>query len=128
MSLLDQEARSSRSRLMGRYLFVHHFPKGFQGSPETAAAATAWFRRIEPNLAGRTPPAAELQQFGDPGAEPVPAAYEVITADDAEVAMDLAKAWPLLTRGGRIEVRELTTERFTLPASAEAVTAEATSR
>jgi hypothetical protein len=109
---------------MRSYLFVHHFPKGFQGSPETAAAATAWFQRLEPNLAGRTTPAAESRQFGDPGADPVPSAYEVITADDVAVAIELAEAWHLLTRGGRIEVRELTTEKFTLPASAEAVTAE----
>jgi hypothetical protein len=113
---------------MGSYLFVHHFPKGFQGSPETAAAATAWFRQLEPNLAGRTPLAGEPQQFGDPGADPIPAAYEVIAADDPEVAMNLAKAWPLVTRGGRIEVRELTTEKFTLPASPEATSTEGTSR
>jgi hypothetical protein len=102
---------------MGTYLFVHHFPKGFQGSPETAALATAWFRQLESNLAGRTPPGSGLRQFGDPEAEQVPAAYEVISADDPQVAMDLAKAWPLLTRGGRIAVRELTTETFTLPES-----------
>jgi hypothetical protein len=109
---------------MGTYLFVHHFPKGFQGSPETAAAATAWFQQLEPNLAGRTPPMAEPRQFGDPGAEPVPSAYEVITADDLEVAMELAKAWPLLTRGGRLEIRELTTEKFILPAPTDALAVE----
>ena len=113
---------------MGSYLFVHHFPKGFQGSPETAAAATAWFRQLEPNLAGRTPPTAEPRQFGDPGAEPVPSAYEVITADDQEGAIALAKAWPLLTRGGRIEVRELTTEKFALPETPRAVTVDGNTR
>jgi hypothetical protein len=113
---------------MGSYLFVHHFPKGFQGSPETAAAATAWFQRLEPNLAGRTPPTAVPRQFGDPGAEPVPSAYEIISADDEVAAINLAKAWPLLTRGGRIEVRELTTEKFTLPESPRAVTAEPNTR
>jgi hypothetical protein len=109
---------------MGSYLFVHHFPRGFQGSPETAAAASAWFRQLEPNLVERTPLAGEHQELGDPTADPIPAAYEVIAADDPEVAMNLAKAWPLLTRGGRIEVRELTTEKFTLPASPDAKLAE----
>jgi hypothetical protein len=94
MSLLDQEARSNRSGAMGSYLFVHHFPKGYQGSPETAAAATAWFQQLEPNLAGRTILGAEPRGFGDPGADPVPSAYEVISADDLEGAVDLAKAWP----------------------------------
>jgi hypothetical protein len=113
---------------MGTYLFIHHFPKGFQGSPETAAAATAWFQRLAPHLAGRTTPAAESRQFGDPSADPVPSAYEVITADDLNGAMDLAKAWGLATRGGRIEVRELTTEKFTLPVRAEALTLQGSTR
>ena len=108
---------------MGSYLFVHHFPRDFQGSPETAAAATAWFQQLEPSLAGRTPPGAEPPQFGDPSAEPVPTAFEVINADDLDRALDLAQAWPLVARGGRIEVRELTTEKFTLPVRAGALSA-----
>ena len=113
---------------MGSYLFVHHFPRGFQGSPETAAAATVWFQQLEPNLAGRTPPVAEPRQFGDPAAEPVPTAFEVINADELDRALDLAKAWPLVSRGGRIEVRELTTEKFTLPAPVEALTVDGNTR
>jgi hypothetical protein len=101
---------------METYLFIHHFPRGFQGSPETAAAAVAWFQQLEPNLAGRTTPSA-AQQLGDPAADPVPSAYEVIQADDLEGAMELAKVWPLLTRGGRIEVRALTTDAFKLPST-----------
>jgi len=46
-----------------------------------------------------------------------PVQYEVITADDLEGAMALARAWPLVSRGGRIEVRELTTEKFRPPAA-----------
>jgi hypothetical protein len=105
---------------MGTFLFLHHFPTGFQGSPETAAAAVAWFERLAPNLAGRTVVGAEAHGFGDQNAEPVPTAFEVVTADDLEQAMSLARAWPLVSRGGRIEVRELTTEKFTLPPSADA--------
>jgi len=104
---------------MGAFLFLHHFPRGFQGSPETAAAAVAWFERLAPNLTGRTIVGAEAHEFGDESADPVPTAFEVIAADDLEQAMSLAKAWPLVSRGGRIEVRELTTEKFTLPTSAD---------
>ena len=102
---------------MGSYLFVHHFPQNYRGSPETAAAAAAWFEQLWPNLAGRTLDTSEPYQLGDAGADPVPSAYEVITADDLEGAMALARAWPLVSRGGRIEVRELTTERFKPPAA-----------
>ena len=100
---------------MGNYLFVHQFPKGFQGSPETAAAAVAWFEQLSPNLAGRTVVTSEPHQLGDPGADPAPTAFEVITAPDLDGAMALAQAWPLVSRGGRIEVRELTTEKFRPP-------------
>jgi hypothetical protein len=104
---------------MGTFLFLHHFPRGFQGSPETAAAAAVtWFERLAPNLAGRSILGATAHEFGDESADPVPTAFEVITADDTEQAMSPAKAWPL--GGGRIEVRELTTEKFTLPPSADA--------
>jgi hypothetical protein len=53
----------------------------------------------------------------------VPSAFEVINADDLDRALDLAKSWPLVARGGRIEVRELTTEKFTVPVRAEALSA-----
>jgi hypothetical protein len=34
-------------------------------------------------------------------------AYTLISTDDLEAAMAVAKAWPLLARGGGVEVREL---------------------
>jgi hypothetical protein len=105
---------------MRTYLFVHHFPRGFQGSPETAAAAQAWFAQLEPNLAGRTDRAFEPRRLGDCGGEPEPAAYELITSEEPDAAMALAAAWPLLRRGGGIEVWELIAEKIRLPASAEA--------
>jgi hypothetical protein len=108
---------------VANYLLVHHFPKGFQGSPETAAAAAAWFEQLSPHLAGRTLPEPEPRQFGDPGAEPVPTAFEVITTDDIEGALALAGAWPLVLRGGRIELRELTGEKFGSPGATPPVVA-----
>jgi hypothetical protein len=105
---------------MASFLFVHHFPKGFQGSPETAAAAVAWFDKLAPNLAGRTDRAAEPRRLGDCGAVPDLSAYELITADDLEAAVALASDWALLGRGGGIEVWQLSTEAFSLPAPAGA--------
>jgi hypothetical protein len=100
---------------MGTYLFAHHFPRGFQGSPETAAAAVAWFEQLAPNLAGRTDRSAEPRRLGDSGADPEATAFELVTADDLEAAAAQAAAWPLLARGGEIEVWALTTEKFSLP-------------
>jgi hypothetical protein len=45
-------------------------------------------------------------------------AYTLISTDDLEAAMAVAKAWPLLARGGGVEVRELPILTPSLQASA----------
>jgi hypothetical protein len=93
---------------MPTYLLTHHFPKGFQGSPETAAAAHAWFERLGPNLVSRTDRQFETRQIGNCGTAPELSAYKLLSTDTFEEAIALAEAWPLLARGGGIEVQELT--------------------
>jgi hypothetical protein len=93
---------------MPTYLLTHRFPKNFQGSPETAAMATAWFERLGTNLLVRSDLRLESRQLGTCGADPEPRAYTLVSTDTLEAAIALAEAWPLLTRGGGVEVRELT--------------------
>jgi hypothetical protein len=90
------------------YLLTHHFPQGFQGSPETAAAANAWFERLGANLVSRTDRRFETRRLGNCGIAPELRAYELLSTDTLEEAIALAEAWPLLPRGGGIEVQELT--------------------
>jgi hypothetical protein len=94
---------------MPTFLLTHHFPANFQGSPETAAAARDWFARL-----GRTTPgtgstaAEEPRRLGDcptPGERRL--AHTLISSDDLETAMAFANAWPLLARGGGVEVQEI---------------------
>ena len=95
---------------MPMFFLTHYFPRNFQGSPETAAAATAWFARLGDNLTARGNPQAETRSMGNCSNEPDRMlAYTLITADDLQAATALAEAWPLLARGGGVEVRELTT-------------------
>jgi hypothetical protein len=103
---------------MPTYVLTHHFPKDFQGSPETAAAATAWFERLGANLVGRSDPRFENRRFGNCGTDPEPRAYTLISTDTLEAAIALAEAWPLLARGGGLEVRELKPVPTILRASA----------
>jgi hypothetical protein len=102
---------------MPTYLLIHHFPKGFQGSPETAAAAKAWFERLGPNLVSRTDRRFEPRQFGNCGTASELRAFEILSTETLEEAIALAEAWPLLARGGGIELQELTTVPFVLQAS-----------
>src|SRR5262249_3808473 len=93
---------------MPTYLLTHHFPRNFQGSPETAAAANAWFERLGANLVSRSDRRFETRRFGNCGTDPEPRAYELLPTDPLEEAIALAEAWPLLSRGGGVEVLELT--------------------
>jgi hypothetical protein len=93
---------------MPTYLLTHHFPEGFQGSPETAAAARAWFARLGVTTPGPGNPALEPRRLGNCATDPERRlAYTLISTDDVEAALAVAEAWPLLARGGGVEVREL---------------------
>jgi len=102
---------------MPTFFLTHHFPKPFQTSPETAAAATAWFERLGANLVGRGNPAFETCRLGNCGTDLEQLAYTLISTDKLEEAVALAEAWPLLARGGGVEVRELTVLQPGLQAS-----------
>jgi hypothetical protein len=54
---------------MPTFFLTHHFPKNFQTSAETAAAATAWFERLGANLVGRGNPAFETRWLGKCGTD-----------------------------------------------------------
>ena len=102
---------------MPTFFLTHHFPPNFQGSPETAAAATAWFERLGANLVGRGNPAFKTRRLGNCGTDPEQLAYTLISTDKLEAAVALAEAWPLLAHGGGVEVRELTVLQPGLQAS-----------
>jgi hypothetical protein len=94
---------------MPMFLLTHHFPEKFQGSPETAAAARDWFARLGATVpgGGSTAPA-EPRRLGDcptPGERQL--AYTLISTEDLETAAAFAKAWPLLARGGGVQVQEI---------------------
>jgi hypothetical protein len=93
---------------MSSYLLVHHFPDNFQGSAETAAAARAWFASLGSNLIGGGNPSFETRVIGNCATTSErKVAYTLIATESLEKAVALAEAWPLLTRGGGVEVREL---------------------
>jgi len=96
---------------MPTFLLTHHFPANFQSSPETLVRARDWFARLGATTPGPGNPAvddAAAVRLGDCGtAAPRRSAYTLISTDDLEAAMVVAKAWPLLASGGGVELREL---------------------
>jgi len=94
---------------MPMFLLTHHFPANFQGSPESAAAATDWFARLGATVPGRGSTAAEEpRRLGDcPTTGERRLAHTLISTDDLETAIAFAEAWPPLARGGGLEVQEI---------------------
>jgi len=96
---------------MPTYLITHHFPDGFQPGPETAAAARAWFDGLGEHLISGQPASLETQRLGRGRGDPQQVAYSLVAADDLAAAAALASGWPLLARGGGVDVRELALRR-----------------
>jgi hypothetical protein len=92
---------------MPTYFFTPRAPKGFAGSPDGAAAVVAWYESMGEYLVGRGDPS-RTERLGDCGRDTEPVGHAVVTADCFEEAVVMASRCPLLTRGGGIEVRELT--------------------
>ena len=66
---------------------------------------------------GRGNPTFETRRLGNCGTDVEQLAYTLISTDELAAAVALAEAWPLLARGGGIEVRELTVLQAGLRAS-----------
>ena len=93
---------------MPTYLITNRVPEDFTGSPDAFAAWTAWFEELGPNLEDRGNPAFARAAVGNCGTGTVLGGYTLITADNLEAAVALAGGHPLVTRGGGVEVGELT--------------------
>ena len=93
---------------MPTYLITNRVPDDFTSSPEVFAAFTAWFEKLGPSLDDRGNPAFTTATVGKCGAGTVLGGYTLITADSLDAAVALAEGHPLITRGGGVEVGELT--------------------
>jgi uncharacterized protein YndB with AHSA1/START domain len=93
---------------MPTFLITNRVVAGFTASPEAFAAWTAWFARLGDAVTDRGNPAFAGTTAGNCGAGTVLGGYTLITAASLDAAVDLAADHPLLTRGGGVEIAELT--------------------
>jgi uncharacterized protein YndB with AHSA1/START domain len=93
---------------MPTYLITNRAPDGFTPSPDAFAAWTAWFESLGSALADRGNPAFAGTTVGNCGPGTRLGGYTLIDAADLDAAMKLVADHPLLTRGGGVEVGELT--------------------
>lgn len=93
---------------MNIYLLVHRHPDNYIGSPDVPSAWEAWFQKLGANLVDLGNPVFERTAVGTCGT-PLPlGGYTLVSADNLEAAIELAKGCPILSEGGGVEVGVLT--------------------
>jgi len=109
-SLHIEPARPALRRFlqMPTYLITNRVPDSFKPGPEAFAAWTAWFEHLGSHLEDRGNPAFTCTALGNCGPGTSLGGYTLISADNLEAAIALAEVHPLMTRGGGVEIGELT--------------------
>jgi hypothetical protein len=93
---------------MPTYVIVNRVPRGYRPSPGAQRAWTAWFERLDATLVDRGNPVFSSTTLGSTGADTALGGYTLVSADDLDAAVALAKSCPALSHGGGVEVGELT--------------------
>ncbi|MCW2884446.1 MAG: hypothetical protein QOE54_4302 [Streptosporangiaceae bacterium] len=94
---------------MSTYVFSYRAPKTYNmGTTDAVAAWSAWFEQLGANLVDRGNPVFERSTVGNCGADTALTGYSLVTADDIEAAVALAKGCPILENDCGVEVGEIT--------------------
>ena len=90
---------------MTAFLFAYRMPNDYSpGRPDAVAAWTAWFAGMGASVADQGQPVFESAGLGNRGDDTRLAGYSLITADDLDEALALAKGCPALQEGAGVEV------------------------
>jgi hypothetical protein len=93
---------------MPTYLITNRAPEGYVGAADAMTAWNAWFDRLADNLADRGNPVFARSIVGNCGPDTELGGYTLITADNLDAAVALARDCPMIAAGGGVEVGELT--------------------
>jgi hypothetical protein len=82
---------------MATFLLAYRAPRNYTGgSADAMAAWNAWFERLGANLVDRGNPVFKTSSLGNCGADTALGGYTLVSADDLEAAVALAKGCPFL--------------------------------
>jgi hypothetical protein len=94
---------------MPTFLFAYRRPQAYvPGRPDAVAAWTAWFDELGSSLTDRGNPVFESESLGHCGEDTRLGGYSLITAEDLDTALALAKDCPALREGAGLEVGVIT--------------------
>ncbi len=93
---------------MAEFIFTYRTPADFTpGTPDGIAAWTAWFQGMGSQLRDMGKPVFNRAAVGESAHGPVLGGYSLVTADNLDEAVTLAKDCPIVAAGGGVEVGEL---------------------
>ena len=92
---------------MPSFVFTYRTQPDTARTPESTAAWRSWFDTMGDHLADLGKPGIESAAVGNCGPGTRLGGYSLITADDLDAALTVAKGCPGLTRGGGVEVAQL---------------------
>jgi hypothetical protein len=93
---------------MPTFVLAYRSAKGYVPSPETGQAWRSWFEGMGDSLVDLGKPVIDRTALGNHDAESTQlGGYSLVTADDLEAAVAIAKGCPALSSGGGVEVGEL---------------------
>jgi hypothetical protein len=93
---------------MSEFIFVYRFPDNYIGSPEAASLWESWFDALGTSLHDKGKAVFVRAATGDTAQDNRLGGYSLITAENIDAAVELAKGCPIVTSGGGVEVGELT--------------------
>jgi hypothetical protein len=94
---------------MMTFLFSYRSPADYQPRPDTRDAWSSFFEGMGTNLVDRGNPVFESTTLGTCESDTVRlGGYSLVTADDLDAAVAIAKACPFLSQGGGVEIGVIT--------------------
>ena len=94
---------------MAEFIFTYRTPADYTpGTPDGIAAWNAWFQGMGSQLRDLGKPVSDRATVGDSGDGARLGGYSLVTAENLDEALTLAKGCPIMAAGGGVEVGELT--------------------
>ena len=93
---------------MAEFIFTYRTPADYTpGTPDGIAGWTAWFQSMGSQLRDLGKPVFNRATVGDSADGALLGGYSLVTADNLDEALTLAKGCPIVAAGGGVEVGEL---------------------
>jgi hypothetical protein len=93
---------------MAQFVFTYRGPKGYAPTAESTPLWMAWFAGMGDQLVDLGKPVFQRATVGDCGSDNTElGGYSIVSADDLDSALAMAKGCPHLDVGGGVEVGEL---------------------